>query len=237
MFVNKPFTKENLDIYLKELAKEFRKKNGTKMPAEIILIGGASILINYGFREMTYDIDAIIKSSGVMKDAINVVGDKLELPVGWLNTDFVNIKSYTPRLIEHSNYYKTFANVLHIRTVSAEYLVAMKLMAGRQYKNDLSDIVGVLIEQEERNNPLCFDTIKKAIVDLYDSYDKIPEDSRTFIEAIYQKDDLHEFYNKCKKIEEENKDNLVDFQEDYPGVLNVDNLEYILKAARAKKKK
>ena len=186
---------------------------------------------------MTYDIDAIIKSSGVMKDAINVVGDKLELPVGWLNTDFVNIKSYTPRLIEHSKYYKTFANVLQIRTVSAEYLVAMKLMAGRQYKNDLSDIVGVLIEQEERNNPLCFDTIKKAIVDLYDSYDKIPEDSRTFIEAIYQKDDLHEFYNKCKKIEEENKDNLVDFQEDYPGVLNVDNLEYILKAARAKKKK
>ena len=237
MFVNKPFTKENLDIYLKELAKEFRKKNGTKMPAEIILIGGASILINYGFREMTYDIDAIIKSSGVMKDAINVVGDKLELPVGWLNTDFVNTKSYTPRLIEHSKYYKTFANVLQIRTVSAEYLVAMKLMAGRQYKNDLSDIVGVLIEQEERNNPLCFDTIKKAIVDLYDSYDKIPEDSRTFIEAIYQKDDLHEFYNKCKNIEEENKDNLVDFQEDYPEVLNVDNLEYILKSARAKKKK
>ena len=30
------------------------------MPAEIILIGGASILINYGFREMTYDMDAII---------------------------------------------------------------------------------------------------------------------------------------------------------------------------------
>ena len=45
------------------------------------------------------------------------------------------------------------------------------------------------------------------------------------------------FYNKCKNIEEENKDNLVDFQEDYPGVLNVDNLEYILKGARAKKKK
>ena len=33
------------------------------MSAEIILIGGASILINYGFREMTYDMDAIIKSS------------------------------------------------------------------------------------------------------------------------------------------------------------------------------
>ena len=60
--------------------------------------------------------------------------------------------------------YKTFANVLQIRTVSAEYRVAMKLMAGRQYKNDLSDIVGVLIEQEERNEPLTFEKIQKVII-------------------------------------------------------------------------
>ena len=62
MSADKPFTRENLDSYLRELAKEFRKKNGSRMPAEITLIGGASILINYGFREMTYDMDAIIKS-------------------------------------------------------------------------------------------------------------------------------------------------------------------------------
>lgn len=235
MSVDKPFTRENLDGYLRELAREFRKKNGNKMTAEIILIGGASILINYGFREMTYDMDAIIKSSGAMKDAINTVGDRLDLPVGWLNTDFVNTNSYTPRLVEHSKYYKTFANILQIRTVSAEYLVAMKLMAGRQYKNDLSDIVGVLIEQEERNEPLSFEVIQKGIVDLYDSYDKIPEESRAFIEAVYNKDDLHEFYKQCREIEQENKDTLVEFQEDYPGVLNGDNLADVLKAARAKK--
>lgn len=237
MSVDKPFTKENLDSYLKELAKEFRKKNGARMPAEIILIGGASLLINYGFREMTYDMDAIIKSSGAMKDAINTVGDRLGLPVGWLNTDFVNTNSYTPRLAEYSKFYKTFANILQIRTVSAEYLVAMKLMAGRQYKNDLSDIVGVLIEQEERNKPLTFDTVQNAIIDLYDSYDRIPEDSRIFIEAVYKKEDLHEFYKQCRELEQENKDVLVGFQEDYPGVLNGDNLVDILKSARAKKQR
>ena len=237
MSVDKPFTKENLDSYLKELAKEFRKKNGARMPAEIILIGGASLLINYGFREMTYDMDAIIKSSGAMKDAINTVGDRLGLPVRWLNTDFVNTNSYTPRLAEYSKYYKTFANILQIRTVSAEYLVAMKLMAGRQYKNDLSDIVGVLIEQEERNKPLTFDTVQNAIIDLYDSYDRIPEDSRIFIEAVYKKEDLHEFYKQCRELEQENKDVLVGFQEDYPGVLNGDNLVDILKSARAKKQR
>ena len=122
-----------------------------------------------------------------------------------------------------------------IRTVSAEYLVAMKLMAGRQYKNDLSDIVGVLNEQEERNEPLSFEIIQKAIIDLYDSYDKIPEDSRIFIEAVYKKEDLHAFYKQCRELEQENKDVLVGFQEDYPGVLNGDNLADILKAARDKK--
>ena len=150
MSVDKPFTREKLDSCLKELAKEFRKRNGNRVSAEIILIGGASILINYGFREMTYDMDAIIKSSSIMKDAINVVGDRLGLPVGWLNADFVNTDSYTPRLTQYSKYYKTFSNILQIRTVSSEYLVAMKLMAGRQYKNDLSDIVGIFIEHEKR---------------------------------------------------------------------------------------
>ena len=57
-----PFTRDNLDGYLKELSKEFRKINGNRLPAEIILIGGASILLNYGFREMTYDMDAIIQA-------------------------------------------------------------------------------------------------------------------------------------------------------------------------------
>ena len=237
MSVEKPFTKENLDNCLKELAKEFRKMNGNRVPAEIILIGGASILINYGFREMTYDMDAIIHSSGAMKDAINIVGDRLGLPVGWLNTDFLNTDSYTPRLIEYSKYYKTFSNILQIRTISAEYLVAMKLMAGRQYKNDLSDIVGILIEQEERGDALTLERIKKAIVHLYDSYESIPENSRTFIEAIYGKKDLRAFYNQCRAMELENKDILLNFRDEYPGVLNGDNLADILKAAREKKQK
>ena len=65
------FTKENLNDYLKELAKEYRKINGKAMPAEIILVGGAAILAGYGFRDMTTDIDAVIYESYSMKDAIN----------------------------------------------------------------------------------------------------------------------------------------------------------------------
>lgn len=39
-------------------------------PAEIVLVGDAAILVNYGFREMTYDIDAVITASSAMKGAV-----------------------------------------------------------------------------------------------------------------------------------------------------------------------
>lgn len=72
---------------------------------------------------------------------------------------------------------------------------------------------------------------------LSDSYDRIPENSRTFIESIYAKEDLGSFYKYCRDLEQENKDVLLNFQNDYPGVLNEDNLAEVLKAARAKKQK
>lgn len=97
MSVSDSFTKDNLDLYLKELAKEYRKRGGG-VHAELILIGGASVLVNYGFREMTNDIDAICMAPSVMKESINAVGDRFGLPNGWFNTDFMKTSSYTPRL-------------------------------------------------------------------------------------------------------------------------------------------
>ncbi len=54
----KHLQKKNLDYYLRELAKNFAREMAQNA-AEIVLIGGAAVLANYGFREMTYDIDAI----------------------------------------------------------------------------------------------------------------------------------------------------------------------------------
>lgn len=230
------FTKENLDNCLKELSKEFRKLNGRQTPAEIILIGGASVLINYGFREKTYDMDAIIRASSSMKDAINRVGDKMGLPDGWINTDFIRTASYTPKLIEHSKYYKMFSNVLTIRTISAEYLIAMKLMAGRQYKNDLSDVVGILLEQQKRGEEISLDQVKRAVQELYDDYEKLPKISRNFIESVFKEKNLTSLYEKVKENEKENKSVLIDFQNNYPNVLNEDNLSDILRMAKAKER-
>ena len=228
MSAETPITKENLDTYLKELAKQFRKLNGKAMPAEITLIGGASILINYGFRDSTYDVDALIHASSAMKDAINYVTDTLGLPNGWLNEDFKNTKSYTPRLVNYSKYYRTFSNVLTVRTITGEYLVAMKLMAYRQYKHDVSDIVGILREQQNSGDPLTFERIDKAVKALYDSWDNLPENARGMIESILANEDMDALYEAYANEEAVAKDALITFEGKYPDVLKEDNLADIL---------
>lgn len=228
MSAETPITKENLDTYLKELAKQFRKLNGKAMPAEITLIGGASILINYGFRDSTYDVDALIHASSAMKDAINYVTDTLGLPNGWLNEDFKNTKSYTPRLVNYSKYYRTFSNVLAVRTITGEYLVAMKLMAYRQYKHDISDIVGILREQQNSGDPLTFERIDKAVNDLYDSWENLPKDAKNMIERILANEDMDALYEAYANEEAAAKDALITFEDKYPDVLKEDNLADIL---------
>lgn len=96
------FTKENVDTYLKAVAKEYRRRVGKNMPAELILVGGASVLINYSFRQATTDIDAVIEAASSMKDAVNCVRDQYGLPNGWLNADFQRTESFSPKLAEFS---------------------------------------------------------------------------------------------------------------------------------------
>ena len=231
------FTKGNLDDYLRMLAKEFRKRNGKVMPAEIILIGGASVLINYGFREKTYDFDAIIRASSAMKDAINYVGDENQLQEGWLNSDFTKTNSYSPKLVQYSTYYKTFSNILTVRTISKEYLVAMKLRSFRTYKNDLSDIVGIYREQMELGDPLTKERVEQAVVNLYQSWDSISENAQNLINRLETIDDFDTFYDETRKSEIENEETLMQFEEKYPNKLNDENVDSILKSIKQKAKK
>lgn len=221
------FTKDNIDTYLKEVAKEYRKQIGKNMPAELMLIGGAAVLVNYGFRDMTTDIDAVIRAASAMKDVINRVGDRFDLPNGWLNEDFIQTASYSPKLEKFSQYYKTYSNVLTIRTVAAEYLIAMKLRSGRQYKSDLSDVLGILAEHEKMGQPLTMEQIQKAVSDLYGGWEALPEASQNFIANIMRNGHFEELYEQTVKGERETKDLLIRFEQDYPGVTKEGSVDEI----------
>ncbi len=231
------FTVENLDTYLKALAREYKKLGGKAMPAEIILIGGAAILANYDFRKSTYDIDALIDASSAMRDAINCVGDEYGLPNGWLNEDFIKTRSYTPKLRQYSVHYKEFGRILEIRTIRSEYLIAMKMVSARQYKNDLSDIVGIIAAHQRQQLPLTYEMIDRAMLELYGSWEMVSEDTLSLVKNALNLPDAGVLYEQYRVAEIETKDFLVDFEQKYPKVATENNLASIIAKAKQKKEK
>lgn len=219
------FTRNNIDHYLYEIAKEYKKRNKSFPEAEIVLIGGASILVNYNIRNMTTDIDALIKASSTMKEIINEIGDFHNFENGWLNDDFKNTSSYTPKIFQYSKFYKKFCNCLSVRTIKDEYLIAMKLCSGRIYKSDLSDIIGILKEHQEQENPILYKDIDKAMNDLYDGWEKVDKKTIDFLNEVLSSNDLEELYYKTVKEEKQNKQALLLAEKDYKQEINENNLE------------
>lgn len=231
---NKPFTKTDIENYLKELGKEL-KKRGHGTPMEIILVGGASILVNYDFRASSYDIDAYYAKASIMKECINAVGDKFGLPNGWVNDDFMKTSSFSPKIIEYSKYYKKYSGVLTVRTVKAEYLVAMKLVSGRKYKKDLSDVAGIIYEQQLAGAPLTYEMIDRAVIELYGDWARISDDSKDMLNKILSCDDMQSLLDELGQYEEDAKDILANISNKYPDVVNRDNVDDVIAAAMKKK--
>lgn len=221
-------TKENIDFYLRELAKEYKKVGGKAIPAEVILVGGASILVNYGFRDMTTDIDAIVFASSAMREAANHIADQYDLPSDWFNSNFRKTGSYSPKLILHSRYYKMFANILTVRTVAAEYLIAMKLCSGRRYKHDMSDIIGIIQGERENGNIMDFSKIDIAVCELYGSWEPVSEQNMAELKEILQSKDYERMYKEYSEEESEARNTIIEFEKNYPKVMTRDNVNQIL---------
>ena len=100
----------------------------------------------------------------------------------------------------------------------------MKLMAGRPYKHDLSDVAEIFARHRRTGKTLSKEAIITAINNLYDSIDKIPESSMIFLDKIYQCDDIDQLILEQKENEKRAKETLITFEENYQDVLSEDIL-------------
>ena len=77
--------------------------------------------------------------------------------------------------------------------------------------------------------------IKKAVEDLYGSYDVLSENMKQFVEKAVRDGKYKETYARVRRAEAENKENLLEYQEEKTGVINGDNVNDIIAALRRKK--
>lgn len=223
--------KSNAYELLKEFAKEYKHQMG-RTPIEIIIVGGGSVMLNYSFREMTQDIDVYYPISADIKNVISRVSDKLSLDAHWMNSDFRNTDSYSPKLAQYSKHYCSFNNgTVEFRTINDEYLIAMKIMAMRPYRNDYSDIVGILYENQQNNNSIPYNKIEKALFNLYDptKLDKIQPDTLLKIKHLCElsKEDLYEEYKKEHYIEQHIHNELIQIEANNKNIITEENVDSI----------
>ena len=224
------FTKINklkLDNYFNELAKIYKKKSHGYI-FEFILVGGASILVNYDFRDITNDIDAYYLPSADIKDSIDKVSQKFNIDSKWINNDFQNTKSFSNRLSEFSTFYKSYREIINVRTIKDEYLIAMKLMSGRKYKNDISDIVGIINSCKVNNKIITYKIIDDAIKDLYGNWDNVDKEIIEILHTILNTKNLKELYDETLKDENDTRQQLLDFNNNYQNKLNEANINDVL---------
>lgn len=125
-----------------EIGQEFARRGEW---AEIAIFGGAALLLHFGFRSSTRDVDYLPVSgaSGEMAAITDAIGTRHGLPSGWFN-DAVFMFVEHRREDLHYGTYPRFAQAggLRVFLASPRYILAMKLKIMRSSfeSHDVEDV-------------------------------------------------------------------------------------------------
>jgi hypothetical protein len=104
---------------------------------EVCLFGGTVMVLAFAARPSTKDVDAIFKPAPLIREIADRVGSELGLETGWLNDGVKGFIATEPPITT-----KGLPQFPHLRVTrpTAEYLLAMKCMAGRMGAEGASDL-------------------------------------------------------------------------------------------------
>ena len=109
-------------------------------------------------------------------------------------------------------------------------------MSGRRYKKDLSDIVGILSEQERMGEPLSYQQIDCAVRNLYGEWDNISEYAIQLLKAALDSENLTELFMEQEQEEALSKQAVLRVQKYEKKKVNESNVDAIIQRALSKKK-
>lgn len=103
---------------------------------EVLLCGGAAMVLAFGSRAATKDVDAVFAPTDIMRSAIAAVASTKDLPADWLNDA---AKGFFPETQPNIRTILSLPN-LRVHCPQPEYILAMKCMSSRADSHDASDI-------------------------------------------------------------------------------------------------
>lgn len=134
---------EEIERYLSQLGQELSDK-GVQKPVHILMIGGAYMLLLMHAPRTTDDVDffwleddeAVLQQAiYALRDGVQAVAEKNDLEIDWLNY-MTHLLMYDQVPIPKGKLWKRYGP-LHIHVPSKQYILALKIIAGRN--KDLED--------------------------------------------------------------------------------------------------
>lgn len=125
-------SKEQIIDYLQQLGGKLAAQG---LHGEILITGGAVMCLVHEARDATKDIDALYEPKSIINEIAAQIAEENDLPNDWLNDSVKGFMSVHATAED----FMTFDG-LHVQTVTAEYLLAMKLMSARYGERDYEDI-------------------------------------------------------------------------------------------------
>jgi len=118
------FSKKELEKMLSLLNGQLQKNGVT---GEVCIVGGAAMILAFGSRESTRDIDALAMAPASVRAAVAQVAETNRLSPNWLNDGAKGFAS------SQSTEMKEILKFSHLRVVAppAAYILAMKCLAAR----------------------------------------------------------------------------------------------------------
>ncbi|HLZ21902.1 MAG TPA: DUF6036 family nucleotidyltransferase [Ktedonobacterales bacterium] len=124
-------TRQEIERYLRLLGQELEKR---QLTGEIIIAGGAFMLLAIQNRETTKDIDAYFTAEPqAIREAAQVIAAREGLPSDWLNDGIKGFFYHSPPVLRWAEF-----PGLRVYTVRSDYAFAMKAIAGRP--GDIGDL-------------------------------------------------------------------------------------------------
>lgn len=134
---------EDIERYLVELGEEL-SKGGVQKPIHILLIGGAYMLLLLHSPRTTDDVDffwleeeeaTLEQAIYALRDGVQAVAEKHQLEIDWFNY-MTHLLMYDQVNIPKGKLWKRFGP-LHVHVPPKEYILALKIVAGRE--KDITD--------------------------------------------------------------------------------------------------
>jgi len=162
------------------------RKNG--VTGEVCIVGGAAMILAFGSRESTRDIDALVMAPASVRTAAAQVAETNGLSPNWLND---GAKGFASSQSMETKEVLTFS---HLRVVAppAPYILAMKCLAARVGldEHDKED-TKFLIQHIGLRSPGAV----LGIVEKYYPKERIPAKTQYFVQEV-----CDELFQKTKNI-------------------------------------